>query len=124
MDNEEAPKNPKIKKKPMDKKHKDFLKVLKANAGLVMISCEKAGIHHSTYYDWKENIEGFDDEVYAINEAMLDMAEGKLYQNVQNNDNASIMFLLKCKAKHRGYIERQQVEHSGQIEIVIDDEKE
>jgi len=31
---------------------------------------------------------------------------------------------LKCKAKHRGYIERQQVEHSGQIEIVIDDEKE
>lgn len=46
-------------------------------------------------------------------EAMIDYAEGKLYQNIQNNDTVSILFFLKTQAKHRGYSERSQVEVTG-----------
>jgi hypothetical protein len=54
-------------------------------------------------------------------EAMIDCAEGKLYQNIQNNDTVSILFFLKTQAKHRGYIERQEVtgKDGGDLPIVI-----
>jgi len=39
------------------------------------------------------------------------MAEGKLYQNIANNDTTSIIFYLKTQAKQRGYVERY--EHTG-----------
>lgn len=101
--------------KKMNKKHKDFLSLLEKNGGLVYATCKKFNIHASTFYNWKKSIEGFSEKVEEINEGLLDLVESKLIQNIQNNDSSSIMFYLKCKAKHRGYLEKQQVEHSGNI---------
>ena len=56
-------------------------------------------------------------------EKMNDLTEMKLMENIKNGDTTSIIFRLKTKAKNRGYIERQEHEHSGQIrgndEVVV-----
>ena len=41
---------------------------------------------------------------------MIDLAESKLMENIEDNDNTSIIFFLKTKGKKRGYIEKQEVE--------------
>lgn len=46
--------------------------------------------------------------VDAEDESMNDLAEAKLMENIKNNDTTSIIFRLKTKAKHRGYVERQE----------------
>lgn len=51
--------------------------------------------------------------VDEISNAVLDMAEAALFKKIQGGDLGAICFLLKCKGKSRGYIERQEIEHSG-----------
>lgn len=41
-------------------------------------------------------------------ETLKDFAETELYKLMRKGDKASIMFFLKCRAKDRGYIERQE----------------
>lgn len=44
-----------------------------------------------------------------IDEATLDFAESKLFELLSQGDKTAIIFYLKCKGKHRGYVERQEV---------------
>jgi len=43
----------------------------------------------------------------------LDIAEINLIERIREKDLGAICFYLKCKGKHRGYIEKQQTELSG-----------
>ena len=46
-------------------------------------------------------------------EKKLDLAEFKLLENIKDNDNTAIIFYLKTQGKHRGYIEKQEIEQTG-----------
>jgi predicted transcriptional regulator len=57
-----------------------------------------------------------------VEEALLDIAETQLVQQIKKGRIGAIIFYLKCKGKSRGYIEKhhQTVEHTGkpqQIEV-------
>lgn len=54
-----------------------------------------------------KELEMFDEE---LQEQFLDMAESKLLQQVREGNLGAICFFLKCKGKHRGYIEKQQID--------------
>jgi hypothetical protein len=46
---------------------------------------------------------------------MLDFGEHKLMERIAKGDTLATMFLLKTKGKRRGYIERQEVAHEGDV---------
>lgn len=46
---------------------------------------------------------------YQEREALTDFAENKLFELIKAGDKTSIIFYLKCKAKNRGYVERQEL---------------
>ena len=46
------------------------------------------------------------------------MAELALYKAIQDGEGWAVCFYLKTQGKQRGYIERQEIEHSGAIGIV------
>lgn len=46
-------------------------------------------------------------------EEVLDFAEQALWKNVKAGREQSLFFLLRCKGKERGYVERHIVESSG-----------
>lgn len=59
-----------------------------------------------------------------LEETELDFTELKLHENIKAGKEASIFFKLKTKGQHRGYIEKQKIEHSGtpgeplQVELI------
>ncbi len=49
------------------------------------------------------------DALDAINERKLDFSESKLQDLVKKNNLGAICFHLKCKGKHRGWVERTEL---------------
>lgn len=85
------------------------IEALKKSLGIVTTACINAGIDRSTFYEWVKNDAEFAKAVDDIEDVTLDFVEGKLLQNVKDNDTQSILFYLKTKGKRRGYTERTEV---------------
>lgn len=96
-------------KKGTDKKDA-MIESLENSLGIVSVACRKVGISRQTHYRWCQEDESYDRAAKEIIEATIDFVESKLFENIQDKKEASIMFYLKSKAKHRGYVERQEVD--------------
>lgn len=103
----------------MEKKQLNYLEVLEKNMGLVSQACSKFGISRMTHYNWVKEYSGFKERVEAIEDNNIDFAEGKLMEQMNEGNIAAILFYLKCKAKTRGYVERQEIKHSGGVSIDV-----
>ena len=94
-----------------------FIIAYKENFGNITISCEAAGVSRSAYSNWIKTDEEFRKRLAEIEpeEIMLDFGEHKLMERISKGDTLATMFLLKTKGKRRGYIERQEVAHEGDV---------
>jgi len=92
------------------KKRDIALKTLELSAGNVSEACKKANISRATFYRWYNKEEEFKDHVDSIKESLLDLAESKLLEMINNGNLTAIIFYLKTKGQSRGYIEKQYIE--------------
>ena len=92
-----------------DTKKKAFLQALEKNLGIVTQTAKQVGIHRSTYYDWLNTDSAFRERAEEIQEVALDFVEGKLLKRINDESDTAILFYLKTKGKHRGYVERTEV---------------
>ena len=119
---------PKKDKKQLDKpdtipqKKKRFIQILENKLGNISDACKAMNMSRQTFYDWKEQDDDFKEDVENVKEGLLDLAESKLLENINNNENVAIIFYLKTKGKQRGYIEKQEVEVVKPISEVLFDE--
>lgn len=79
--------------------------------GFVSVAARNLGCADRTVRSYIERYAVCKQAVTDARESMIDIAEGRLYQNINSGDNTAIIFYLKTQAKHRGYIERY--EHTG-----------
>ncbi len=63
---------------------------------------------------WKSVQEAYDEE----REKIVDMAETKLLEKIKSGDYPAIRFFLMTQAKERGYVERQEVAHTVEQELM------
>lgn len=92
---------------------KKALDALKSTMGNITAACTAADINRRNFYKWREDDPEFDQAVKDISESAIDMGETALMKQIQDGNTACIIFLLKTRGKHRGYIESTQVEHMG-----------
>lgn len=92
-----------------------FLKVFARQSCNVSKACAAARICRATFYEWKNTDLEFAAQVSELEEADLDYSEGALHKKIRKGVLAAIIFHLKCKAKHRGYIEK--TEYGGQLTL-------
>ena len=97
-------------------KKADFLVAFKAKAGNISHACDASQVGRQTYYGWLEADAAFAQAVEDINESLIDWGEGLLKVQMQKGDTTAIIFFLKTKGKKRGYVERQEMEHSGAVD--------
>ena len=103
-------------------KKDNFLKALKNNLGNISQACKSSKISRQTYYRWVDDDVEFEEQCKNVEESLLDLAENRLLEKIDKYDTTSIIFFLKTKGKKRGYIEKQEVEHTKPISEINFDE--
>lgn len=88
--------------------------------GIVTTACKEVGISRQTHYEWYKEDEEYRKAVEDVGDVALDFAESMLHKQIQDKDTAATIFYLKTKGKKRGYIEKQEFEHSGGIALHFD----
>lgn len=88
---------------------KEIIEALDSASGIQASAARKLGTSRQTIMNYiKDNPEvkaAYD----VVNETTIDKVESKLLEQVNSGNITAIIFYLKTKAKHRGYVERQEV---------------
>jgi hypothetical protein len=90
---------------------RELLKALEASLGVITQACKMVGCNRSTFYTYMKEDPEFAKKVTDLENVALDFAESKLYKQIEKENITAIIFYLKTKGKHRGYVERH--EHTG-----------
>ena len=118
-----------MSKKEHNLKKDALLKALENSLGIVSTACNRTGISRSSFYKWYHEDEEFRKKVDEIDNLKLDFVESKLFKNIENEKEKSIIFYLQHKGHKRGYIQRQNInltsneEDIKKIEIEIIESK-
>lgn len=91
------------------KRKANFLEIFKNNMCIVASSCLKAGIHRSTYYQWRKEDAEFSAACDDIEELQKDMAEASILKQIKDGNTTMTIFYAKTKMRDRGYGEKQDV---------------
>ena len=116
-------------KKERTLKKDTLLQALESSLGIVSTACNRTGISRSSFYKWYKEDEEFRQKVDEIDNVQLDYVETKLFKNIENEKEKSIIFYLQHKGHKRGYVQRQNInltsneEDIKKIEIEIIESK-
>ena len=116
-------------KKERTLKKDTLLQALVSSLGIVSTACNRTGISRSSFYKWYKEDEEFRQKVDEIDNVKLDYVETKLFKNIENEKEKSIIFYLQHKGHKRGYVQRQNInltsneEDIKKIEIEIIESK-
>ena len=102
-------------------KQNEMIEAMIKHMGVVTTAAKSIGIPRSTYYDWMETDPTFKQKILDLREIKKDFIESKLLKLVEDGDTAATIFSAKTLLKDRGYVERTEIEHSGnklRLEIV------
>ena len=92
-------------------KQAEFLKVLKEHNGIISYACDATGVTRSILARWRRDDVLFDGAYQDIIEDAVDFVEMQLFKHMKRGSTGAVIFYLKTKGKHRGYIERSEVDH-------------
>lgn len=109
-----------------DENKKNLLEALYKTLGNVSEACKMLGLNRAVHYQYCSNDPDYKQAVKDVSEKAIDFVESKLFELINGvttqtghnerrvyktkPDTTAIIFYLKTKAKHRGYVEKQQIE--------------
>ena len=99
----------------MKQRKKAMLDALEKSLGVVTTAAKNVGIERVTHYRWMEADREYKAAVEELENVALDFAESHLHKQIKDGSTSATQFLLKTKGKPRGYVEKQEIQHSGNI---------
>lgn len=96
-----------------------FIPQFIANNGLIQTTCDKVGIKRQTYYEWIKTDPKFKEAVEDAIEKRLDWLEQRMNELIEKGDVQTTLFAVKCLLKKRGYVDKQEVEVTGNLNVNI-----
>ncbi len=89
--------------------------------GIRAIIAKKCDVDRGTItrYLQKERNKNLVKEIEEERDKVLDVGEKKLIEAVDRGEFPAIKFLLSTKGKSRGYIEKQEIEHTGESGVTF-----
>ena len=101
--------------KTLQGKKRQMMDALITSMGNITKSAQKVGISRCTHYEWMASDPLYKREYESLDDLEVDFYRAALHQLVQEKNVTAVIFGLKTKGKHRGYVERQEIEHSGAV---------
>jgi hypothetical protein len=90
-------------------KKEKFIEALEQSMGIISHAAKKIGVDRTTPYRWMREDEEYKSRVEEVLNVPLDFVESKLFEAINHNNITAIIFYLKTKGKHRGYVERHEL---------------
>ena len=103
----------------------ELISAIWAAQGKVTVAAQRLGCTVRTIYNYANKyatVQNAIDEARAMwDEKLVDLAELKLFQEVNDGSAWAIKYALSTKGKHRGYVERQEVTGAdgGALNVVV-----
>jgi len=91
------------------------IEAAKNSKGFVTVIAKTLGVSASYVYRLQDKYPTFKQAILEERENNKDIAETKLFDLINEKNPTAIIFYLKTQGKDRGYVERQEVKHSGEI---------
>ena len=88
----------------------DILKMYDKKGCNITATCSAFGISRKTFYEWKAKKKKLAEGLEEIDESILDWAESKLKEHINNDDLQALIFFLRTKGKKRGYVEKTETD--------------
>ena len=104
----------------MTLKKEAMIKALSESMGIVSSAAKKVGICRNIHYEWMKEDSKYKASVEELNNVVLDFAESALMKRIKEGSDACLLFLLKCKGKERGYVEKESAKAEEKNIIVIE----
>ncbi len=93
-----------ITRLPYKQKEKElFPKVLEKNRGRIYETCRELNISAETFYQWKKRDLAFKKACKEVEYKLVDYAENKLWEHIENGCVKSLLYFLKAKGRKRGW---------------------
>ena len=90
-----------------------MLQALREHRGLVTYASKASGVGRSTHYDWMRDCPEYKQAVDEIKDFVLDEIEHTAMSMITDDKNPAVtIFYLKTLGKTRGFVEKQEIEHS------------
>lgn len=102
-----------------DTNKRAMISALESTLGIVSKACKKVDIARQTHYEWMREDEQYKADVEAVNELAIDFAESALHQQIESGNPTSTIFYLKTKGKKRGFVEKTEIEHTGDLNTTV-----
>jgi hypothetical protein len=97
-----------------DEIKKTMIIALESSLGVVTGACKKCGIARQTHYRWMEEDPDYKLAVDEISDICIDFVESQLHRQIRDGNTIATIFYLKTKGKRRGYVEKTEIEHTGE----------
>ena len=100
---------------------KRILNAMKKSGGIISVIAQRLGCSRRTIYDRVEKSKKIKDALMQAKEELIDVAESKLANKIEEGDIGAIKFYLQTQAKQRGYVEKQEIDYRGtQLNVSVD----
>ena len=85
------------------------IEAIKDSRGFVTTVAKRLGCDRTYVYRLIEKYPTAKEALTNEREGVKDFTEGKLLEQINAGNITAIIFYLKCQAKERGYVERQEI---------------
>ena len=86
-----------------------LIKAMEQTMGIVTQACKIAKLNRSTFYEYYNNDPEFAKACDECQDIALDFVESKLIKRIEKGDTTGIIFYLRTKGKHRGYLQTNSI---------------
>ena len=100
-------------------KKRAMIKALESTLGIVSTACKKVGVSRITHYEWYKTDDEYKAGVDSVADIALDFAESQLHKQISGGNPTSTIFYLKTKGKKRGFVEKTEIEHTGDLNTTV-----
>lgn len=94
-------------------KKKQLIEAYRKTMCNVTLACRNVGISRTLFYQWLNDHPELKEEIDDCKHEEKDFIENALMKRIEAGDTTAIIFACKTQLRDRGYVEKQEVELSG-----------
>ena len=86
-----------------------LIEAMVKSMGVVTQACKMANLDRGTFYNYYNSDPEFKKACDECQDIALDFVESRLMKQIESGDTTGIIFYLRTKGKHRGYLQTNSI---------------